>query len=372
MSLPPGFRLGLDATLADERTTGIGLVGRELSLALERQGVVVSKLGAARSGDAPRGRASRTVWTVANLPRALEQQRVDVYHALGNFNLPLLHPGRPRLVLTVHDVIPLELPDTVSRAFRWQFRLWLSRSLEVADRVVCVSETTRQGLLRHFEVPERKLRVIPNGVDHVERAPAPDGTTLQWIDSLALQPNVVLYAGALDARKNVGLVVDACTELTAQGEKLTLLVVGQKWFGSTAISRKVADAKSMGLDVRPLGYLADPVFFALMRRATAFVFPSRAEGFGLPPLEAMWLGTPTIVSDVGALPEVVGNGALKVGPDDAPALAESLRMLFHSPQKRAALSRAGQKQAQKYRWDDVAHAYADVYAEALEEPARRL
>ena len=89
----------------------------------------------------------------------LEQQQVDVFHALNNFNLPLLHPGKPRLVLTVHDVIPLDLPETASRKFRWQFRLWLGRSIEVANKIVCVSETTRSGLLRHFEVPAHKLAV---------------------------------------------------------------------------------------------------------------------------------------------------------------------------------------------------------------------
>lgn len=364
--LPPGFRLGLDASLADERTTGIGLVARELGLAHERAGMVVTRIGAQRSGDVTRGRANRTLWTLASLPRVLEQQQVDVFHALNNFNLPLLHPGRPRLVLTVHDVIPLDLPETASRKFRWQFRLWLGRSVKVADKVVCVSEATRSGLLRHFEVPAHKLAVIPNGVDHVERAPKADATTAAWIDTLALKEHVVLYAGALDARKNVGLVVDACSELAARGARVTLLVVGQKWFGSTQIARQVAAAKSAGLDVRLLGYLADPVFFALMKRATVFVFPSKMEGFGLPPLEAMWLGTPTIVSDVGALPEVCGDGALKVRPDDPQGLATLLEELFASPQKRAALAKAGMKQARKFTWDAVARQYAQVYAEALE------
>jgi glycosyltransferase involved in cell wall biosynthesis len=358
--------LGLDASLADERTTGIGLVQRELGLAHERAGLVVTRIGAQRSGEVTRGRANRTLWTLTSLPRLLQQQQVDVFHGLGNFNLPLLHPGRPRLVLTVHDVIPLELPETASRKFRWQFRLWLGRSLRVADKVVCVSEATRSALLRHFEVPDRKLAVIPNGVDHVERAAKADATTQAWIDTLALKQHVVLYAGALDARKNVGLVVDACAALASRGQRVTLLVVGQQWFGSTQISQAVAAAKAAGLDVRLLGYLADPVFFALMKRAEAFVFPSKLEGFGLPPLEAMWLGTPTIVSDVGALPEVCGDGALKVRPDDAPGLAALLEGLFASPQQRAALAKAGMAQARKFTWDSVAKQYAEVYAEALE------
>lgn len=364
--LPPAFRLGLDASLADERVTGIGLVERELYRALERQGMVITRIGAQRSGDVTRGRASRTLWTLASLPRVLEEEHVDVYHALGNFNLPLVHPSRPRLVLTVHDVIPLELPQTASLKFRLQFRLWMARSLEVADRVVCVSETTRLGLLRHFAVPAHKLKVIPNGVDHVERAPKADATTLQWIETLALKEHVVLYAGALDARKNVGLAVDACSLVAARGEPVTLLLVGQKWFGSKQIARQVALAKARGLDVRLLGYLADPVFFALMQRAKVFVFPSRAEGFGLPPLEAMWLGTPTVVSNVGSLPEVCGDAAVQVSPDDAPGLAAVISELFASKKRRDELSKKGKAQARKFTWEAVARAYTEVYAEALE------
>jgi glycosyltransferase involved in cell wall biosynthesis len=108
------------------------------------------------------------------------------------------------------------------------------------------------------------------------------------------------------------------------------------------------------------------VFFALMKRAQVFVFPSRFEGFGLPPLEAMWLGTPTIVSNAGALPEICRDGALQVSPDDAAGLARSLAELFASPQLRVELSKAGMKQARKFTWDATAKAYADVYAEALE------
>lgn len=365
-ALPPGFRLGLDATLADERTTGIGLVGRELGAALERQGMVVTRFGATRSGDFPRGRGSRTLWTLSGLPRALALDRPDVFHALGNFNLPLLHPGRPRLVLTLHDLIPLELPETVSTGFRWQFRLWLSRSLKIADRVVCVSEATRAALLRTFPVGEWKTSVVYNGVDHVERVPPPDATTRSWIEALGLKEHVVLYAGSLDARKNIELAVDACLALQRRKREVTLLVVGQKWFGSKAIEAHVGRAKDQKLDVRLLGFLADPVFYALMKRADAFVFPSRAEGFGLPPLEAMWLGTPTIVSTADALREVCGAGALHVDPDDAGGLADALEDVFGNRGGREALVARGRARARELTWDQAARGYADVYAAALE------
>lgn len=360
--------VGHDATLLGERTTGIALVARELGRALEDQGVRVVRYGAARLGDHPRGRQSKTRWALAALGPALEATRPDLFHAFGNFNLPLRKvPGVP-LVLTVHDVIPLDQPDTVSAAFRWQFRLWLARSLQVADRVLCVSEATQAALLRRFEVPREKLRVVHNGVDHVDRVPPADPTTRAWIDALALRRHVVLYAGALDARKNVGLAVAACARLHGRGVPVSLLLVGQRWFGSQGVEAQVRDAREGGLDVRLLGFLEDPVFYALMQRSDVFVFPSRDEGFGLPPLEAMRLGTATVVSGRGALPEVCGDGALQVDPDDPAALARTLEGLLASREQRRILAERGKLRAAAFTWARAAQATLAVYRELRSGP----
>jgi glycosyltransferase involved in cell wall biosynthesis len=120
--------------------------------------------------------------------------------------------------------------------------------------------------------------------------------------------------------------------------------------------------KERGVDVRPLGYLDDPVFYALMRRAGVFVFPSRSEGFGLPPLEAMQLGVPTIVSNVSSLPEIVGDGAWTVGVDDAAGLAQRLDTLLADAGARRALGDAGQRRAATFTWSRCALETTKVYA----------
>lgn len=354
--------VAFDATLWDEPITGIGLYTRELYRALRSEGVEVQRWGARRSGEAPRGRRGRTAWTLGTLPRWLEERRPALYHGLSNFNLPLQRtPGVP-YVLTVHDLVPLLLPETVSAAFRWQFRLWLARSLGVADRVICVSETARRSLLERFDVAPRKLHVVHHGVDHVDRVPAPDATTVKWLDALGLDQPWVLYAGALDARKNVELVLRALERLHDGGQKATLVLAGQRWFGAGAIEQEIARLKARGLDVRALGYLPDPVFYALMRRASVFVFPSRYEGFGLPPLEAMRLGVPTIVSTEGSLPEVCGAGAHQVRPDDVSVLAEVLGRWLRSEAERAAWSKKGLARAAGFSWANTARVTSAIYA----------
>lgn len=354
--------VALDATLWDEPITGIALYTRELHRALVRGGVDVERWGATRSGELPRGQRSRTGWTLGTLPQWLAARRPTLFHAVSNFNLPLQRTPHVPFVLTVHDLVPLLLPETVTARFRWQFRLWLARSLEVADAVICVSETARQSVLERFDVEPRKLHVIHHGIDHVDQVPPADATTTKWIDALGLQQPWVLYAGALDARKNVELVLRAVERLHDGGQKVTLVLAGQRWFGAGRIEQEISRVKARGLDVRVLGYLADPVFYALMRRASVFVFPSRYEGFGLPPLEAMRLGVPTIVSTEGSLPEVVGGGAEKVAPDDPAGLAQLLSRWLGDEALRATWSRKASERAAGFSWAKTARETAAVYA----------
>ncbi len=361
MSIGP---VAFDASLWDEPTTGIGLYTRCLASALQTRGVRLERLGARVSGEDPRGHMGRTAYVLGRLPLALRHSQALLYHALGNFNLPLVRtPGKP-YVVTVHDLIPLLMPETVSRAYRWQFRLWLARSVRVADRIVCVSECTRNDLLaRHPEAAD-KVSVAYNGVDHVD-GHVPDATTEDFLRALSLPQRFALYAGSLDVRKNVSLVLDALERLKARGRPVPLVMMGQAWFGSGAVETRVARLRSEGHDIRTLGYQSEPVFFELMRRATVFVFPSRYEGFGLPPLEAMRLGTPAIVSTTGATPEVCGEAAPAVRPDDAEGLAEAMDRLMRSDAERRRWADEGRKQAARFTWARCAEQTLAAYEAAL-------
>jgi glycosyltransferase involved in cell wall biosynthesis len=354
--------VAFDATLWDEPITGIGLYTRELHRALGETGLEVQRWGARHSGEAPRGRLNRTAWTLGSLPQWLQARSPSLYHAVSNFNLPLQRTRGVPYVLTVHDLVPLLLPETVSARFRWQFRLWLARSLEVAQQVICVSETARTSVLERFAVNPRKLHVVHHGVDHVDRVAPPDATTVKWLDALGLESPWILYAGALDARKNVELLLRAVERLHDGGQKVTLVLAGQRWFGAGRIEQELRRVKERGVDVRPLGYLADPVFYALMKRAGVFVFPSRYEGFGLPPLEAMRLGVPTIISTEGSLPEVCGDGAAQVGPDDVAGLASLLSSWLSSAAERERWSARGKARAAGFSWWTTARQTASLYS----------
>jgi glycosyltransferase involved in cell wall biosynthesis len=233
----------------------------------------------------------------------------------------------------------------------------------VADHVVCVSAWTREQLLgRHPELDPDRVSVVHNGVDHVQPR-ALDAVSQAWLRSLGLPERWVLFAGALDARKNVELVLEALERLGPRAP--TLVLAGQRWYGSGAIERRIGALRAVGFDIRPLGYLAEPLLWALMAAAPVFVFPSRDEGFGLPPLEAMALGAPVVVSTAAALPEVCGDAAIQVDPDDAGALATALQRLLDEPEERRRRAAAGRARAAGFRWDAVAAHLVQVYRRLL-------
>jgi glycosyltransferase involved in cell wall biosynthesis len=358
--------IAFDASLWDEPTTGIGLYTRCLASALEGLGVTLERFGARHSGEHPRGRLGRTAYTLARLPEDLWRSRASLFHAHGNFNLPLVRVPGKTYVVTVHDLIPLLLPQTASRAFRWQFRLGLARALQLADRVVCVSARTRDDLVARYPEVAGRAEVVHNGVDHVD-AWRIDATGEAFLRALSLPKDYVLYAGSLDVRKNVSLVLDALERLEARGRPVPLVLVGQSWFGSGPVEARVRRMREEGHDIRPLGYQSEPVFYELMRRAAVFAFPSRYEGFGLPPLEAMRLGVPVVASNAGSLPEVCGDAALLVSPDDVEGLAHVLERLRNNPEERRQRAEAGRRHVARFTWARAAEQMLAVYTAALEK-----
>jgi glycosyltransferase involved in cell wall biosynthesis len=240
--------------------------------------VTVLRVGARRSGGFPA--AEPHTPHAAELPLLLPRTGAPLFHAVANVDLPPVRVRGIAYVLTVHDLIPLTSPDTVSRPFHWQFRLWLARSLQLADHVVCVSDWTRKTLLARFPaLPSSRVSMVHNGVDHV-RSTALDAVSEAWLRSLGLPERWVLFAGALDARKNVGLLLSALEHLGPAAP--TLVLAGQPWFGSEVIERRVGTLRRRGVDIRPVGHLVEPLLWALIARAPLFVFPPATRGSGCP------------------------------------------------------------------------------------------
>lgn len=295
----------------------------------------------------------------------LLRHRLDVYHSPANV-IPLTY--RKPSVITVHDLAiyrnPAWFPSQV-----FSTRLLVPQSVKRARRIIAVSQSTRKDLRDLFNVPARKMRVIPEGVD-VRPLPLKD-RAVDVRKKYKLPRRFLLFVGTLEPRKNVPLLVRAFASIARQSRYADAgLVLAGAWGhkGSEAFE-EIAEQKLKDR-VWYVGYLPHNEKLNAIRLATGFVFPSLYEGFGLPVLEAMALGTPVVTSRVSSLPEVAGTAALLVDPDDEGEIARAMARLLDSAALRHRLTAAGRAQAAKFSWAATARETLAVYREVAAESAR--
>ena len=262
---------------------------------------------------------------------------------------PLFPPaGGAPCAVVVHDAVPWTHPETLTpRGVAWH-RSQVSRAAREAALVVVPTEAVAEELRRH--TPLRELLVVGEGVSGDLALPPDAGSRA---DALGLPPSYLLTVATLEPRKGLDVLLAALAR--PEAPELPLLCVGQPGWGGLD---PVALAASAGLApgrVRVLGRVPDADLAVLLDRATALVVPSRAEGFGLPLLEAMAAGTPVVTSDAAALVEV-GGGAARVSPLEPAALAAALAEVAGDAELRARMADAGRARAAAFSWDAAAGA----------------
>lgn len=348
-------------TLALLRELQTGAEGRTLGLAhrqpsvwkeLERLGIEIDVRRA------PFG----VWWQQLTLPRRLRRGDIDLFWS------PLMTlPPDPAVpsVVTVHDLTPLLFPETHRLKVRWSLYPFLQRSLEQATRIVAVSQATANDLRQHFPQCADRIRVVLNGVDP-EFVPASADQIAATRSELQTPNGYFFYAGTIEPRKNVGLLLDAWASLREQDAQVPpLLLAGPYGWGSKRLIQRIRGLQDCG--VRYLGRVQRPQLVRLMQAARVFVYPSLYEGFGLPAAEAMACGVPTVVSSSSSLPEVVGDAGLVVDPHDAEELRGALGQLLREPSQANDLALRGLERARLFRWSRAANEMRSVFDEALKE-----
>lgn len=277
---------------------------------------------------------------------------VDVIHATGMAVPP---PTAP-LVVTVHDLAFLRDPSQFTR----RGVSFFGRAIELARRdatlVIAPSEATLAECRDHgFD--DRRLRLVPWGIDPV---PVDDETVARTRARFGLGERFVLWAGTIEPRKNLPVLLDAFAELGAADVELVL--AGPRGWNEDLDPRLAR----LGDRVRTVGFVPPGDLRALYAGAEVFCFPSRQEGFGLPVLEAMAQGTAVVTSSGTATEEVVGEAGLTIAPDDVDGLVSALGALLADEAERRRLGQAGRRRAlDRYTWQATAGALASVYAEAV-------
>jgi glycosyltransferase involved in cell wall biosynthesis len=254
----------------------------------------------------------------------------------------------------------LTMPEVHETSKRLFFQRAIPAGIARADQVICVSESARQGAIEHAGADPARTHTVPLAVDHDRYRPA-DGDRPAGVRSICDGP-YLLWVGALEPRKDVPTLIRAFEQLAAEIPHRLVLVGPDAW-GAEVITERIAASPVRDRIVRT-GWISEDTKADLYRHADAFAYPSLAEGFGLPVLEAMACGTPTVTTTGSAPEEVAGDAALTVAPGDAEALAAAIGRALG--EDAARLRAAGPARAARYTWEDTASRTVEVWRRACE------
>lgn len=302
------------------------------------------------------------LWTHLRLSAEMQRHPPDVLFVPSHV-IPLVHP--PRAIVTIHDLGYLAFPETHPFARRLELHLTTLWSTRAASGIIAISQATRADLISHYLVPPAKVRVIHHGLAP-RFQPVQDRYTLvatcarygigqtRHADPLPY----LLYVGTVQPRKNLARLIDAFAQVIQNGTPalpgpVQLVIAGKKGWLTQTIEQRAA-AVGIADQVHFTGYVSDADLPALLSGALAFVFPSLYEGFGMPILEAMACGTPVLTSTTSSLPEVAGDAALLVDPQDTCAIARALSRLLDDAALRDQLRSRGLAHAAHFTWDRCA------------------
>jgi glycosyltransferase involved in cell wall biosynthesis len=303
-------------------------------------------------------------------PIFLRGLRPDLVHIPLN-RVPLLMI-RP-YVVTIHDMANLYFDEDATSPFRMQLRRFrFRRGLVRANRVIAVSDATRRDVENQMGVPPNRIRRVYNAPDpgFMSGDATDPGTRQRILERYQINYPFLLYAGNIRRHKNVPRLVEAFAVLREElsghptYSELRLVIIGDTISQYPAVRQAVIKSK-MEQVVRFLGFVPFETLRCFYESAAAFVFPSRYEGFGLPPLEAMACGAPVVTSNVSSLPEVVDDAAMLVNPENVFEIARGIREVLVNNELRQDLIRRGRRQAARFSWETTARQVLEIYNEAV-------
>lgn len=273
-----------------------------------------------------------------------------------HYNIPVFLPAK--LLVTIHDVFHLAMPDFIEGMHKRLYaRMMFSAVKHKASHVICVSEFTKSELIRLTDINPDKVTVIYNGV-------AKEWFSIKRTDRPYHKP-YLLFVGNIKPHKNLSSLLQAFTLLKDEIPHDLVIVGNNKGF-ITEDRNVMQYAQTLGNRVFFTGYVDDALLKQYFAHADCFVFPSLYEGFGLPPLEAMACGCPTLVSNIASLPEVCGDAALYCDPYDTEDIRAKIMLLLGSPSLRNALVTKGRERVKSFSWDVAAVKTLDIINQFIE------
>ncbi len=342
------MRVAIDYQATAGQSTGFGRYVSQLLGAMERllpPGDSIARITTVKKNLRT---PTRILWDQVGLPLAAWRKKPDILFVPA-FSSPLLWCGK--LMMTSHDLVGLLFPQYFSRSARFYWHTLLPRTLMHADRIVAISEATKNDLMRLLRIPAERITVTPLAADPRFCPKVEVAAETAVRRKFNLPRPFCLAVGTIEPRKNLPFLVEAFS--TAKREDHDLVIVGKPGWDTDVLYQRI---RQLHVDqrVRVLDYVDEQELLTILRMATALLFPSRYEGFGLPLLEAMACGTPAVSSTAASLPEVGGDAVLYADPADLDAWRDHISRIVGDAGLRTALREKGLARAASFTWERTA------------------
>lgn len=301
------------------------------------------------------------------MPLMIWRAKVDLMH-FPHFNVPLLY--RRPFVVTIHDLIILRFPTSRATTLgpvlyklkHWAGQIVMRHAAKNAKQVITVSEFSKQDIIEQYQLPQEHITVTYLAADLHSDFEYEEDRAQSVQKKYALPEQYILYVGNAYPHKNLEMLLDVMQHYKKEGrDDMRLVLVGRDDYFIGKIKQE-AWARDVDDLVHFPGFVPDRDLPYLYHHALAYVFPSKYEGFGLPPLEAMEYGTPVLAANASCLPEILGDGAQYFELDDISGIINALESIATSPDRRRELISNGFSQVRRYSWDRMAKQTRDVYA----------
>lgn len=306
-----------------------------------------------------------TLWMQCCIPRITSTVKLDLFWG-PRHQLPLFMPKNIKTVLTVHDIVHVLFPRTMSLPNLIVERLLMRRSIRRADYVIADSISTASGIQEHYQVEPTKIGVVyPGSPTFSKQIHSPVS------DDGILPRKYFLFVGTLEPRKNLRAILSAFALLGTEREDVNLVVVGNiGWKTKDVMS--LLKAHRYRSRIHFTGYVDAARLSFIYRNALCLLYPSLYEGFGFPILEAMTYGVPVITSNVSSMPEVAGDAALLVDPNDVQGLADAMNKILVNGSMRNIMISKGYERVRKFSWKRCAEETLGIFEKVLSGKAGRI
>ncbi len=301
---------------------------------------------------------SRMLWDQVRLPVNAMAQKLDMLFVPA-FSAPRF---RKPIVMTAHDIFGVAQPDKFSGLAKRYWTKTLPQSMYRAERLLCISEYTKQEIMTHLNIDETKLTVVPLAVSDQFRLVEDAGAIGKHLRDMKVEVPFILSVGTLEPRKNFERLLEAYA--FSQRQNIKLVLVGKKGWDYHGIFETIRKYHLQNAVIL-LDYISDEQLVALYNACLFFVMPSLYEGFGLPPLEAMQCGAPVAVSQNTSLTEVVGDAGVLFDPYDVTSIRARLDLLLTDEVMRIEMQRKSVKRAEQFSWKATARKTMDVFESVM-------